>query len=629
MEADSVPKKKATVRELKQKDSEKEKAKEREKEKFIWRQVLANPHSAKGQSWPHLPSTPEGLNLCNELISLLSPIGEQRSAESGSSNSKSKKRKRKEAASSSSVSTKKQKVATEPVVSGSGADVPMEVDATGGSQDAVVVRSYTLRSDKVVEYRPRQNLFNASKTASGQEDANGKMEQGVEMLEEVKGEAAVNDELLQFVTIGINDVTKQLERMIHSRRAVEVGASDDVPVAQVKETEKTNPSEDALASVFLSNLQPAIPPPISLQAAPPELVSKRIQLAQLSKPMGSEIRIKRDTIALDLDLPSFRYLAKPNSEQDVGNQPSSYALFQDMPSLPPIPSLPDFHTQPHPPILNGKPHPSKNSALVTDSVLKELYRPMVESIYREERERKINLKKRGAKMRRVKREVERMEMLVAAGRFVSSKQKMQKKERGMKGSRKKKEKKEQVDRGDARIVLSLTDHLLQMVGSWNALCEEETKADEGDEQAERKSSESKPDKKEEKVFLVALPQGSEVSLAKALGVRRAAAISLSSTFPSLEHIVSLLSTNGISPISLPNLNRPRSYEQTHIKHLKTSVPTDLKERKEVKAEKKKKRKEEIRAKERKRKDALKFEKKLKQKEQKKNKTQMMNRAQSQ
>ncbi|KAH8930433.1 hypothetical protein BT69DRAFT_678851 [Atractiella rhizophila] len=511
----------------------------------------------------------------------------------------------------------------------------MEVDATGGSQDAVVVRSYTLRSDKVVEYRPRQNLFNASKTASGQEDANGKLEQGVE---EVRGDAAVNDELLQFVTIGINDVTKQLERMIHSRRAIEVGASDDVPVAQVKETEKTNPLEDVLASVFLSNLQPAIPPPISLQAAPPELVSKRIQLAQLSKPMGSEIRIKRDTIALDLDLPSFRYLAKPNSEQDVGNQPSSYALFQDMPSLPPIPSLPDFHTQPHPPILDGKPHPSKNSALVTDSVLKELYRPMVESIYREERERKINLKKRGAKMRRVKREVERMEMLVAAGKFVSSKQKMQKKERGVEGSGKKKEKKEQVDRGDARIVLvcrddlnpqSLTDHLLQMVGSWNALCEEETKADEGDEQAERKSSESKPDKKEEKVFLVALPQGSEVSLAKALGVRRAAAISLSSTFPSLQHIVSLLSTNGISPISLPNLNRPTSYEQTHIKHLKTSVPTDLKERKEVKAEKKKKRKEEIRAKERKRKDALKFEKKLKQKEQKKNKTQMMDRAPSQ
>ncbi|KAF8633019.1 hypothetical protein AX15_001612 [Amanita polypyramis BW_CC] len=83
------------------------------------------------------------------------------------------------------------------------------------------------------------------------------------------------------------------------------------------------------------------------------------------------------------------------------------------------------------------------------------------------------------------------------------------------------------------------------------------------------------------VRLASLPKGAEMTLAKALGVRRVAVIGLDTGFPALNGFerfyksIPILSAGWLSSIRLT-----RELIPTHVKQVKTSAPRDMKEAKE-------------------------------------------------
>ncbi|GAA6012591.1 hypothetical protein JCM11491_005445 [Sporobolomyces phaffii] len=115
----------------------------------------------------------------------------------------------------------------------------------------------------------------------------------------------------------------------------------------------------------------------------------------------------------------------------------------------------------------------------------------------------------------------------------------------------------------------------------------------------------------EKVKIVPLDQGAERVLADALGVRRVAAIGVSSALPGIKELLALVEKHAPPPLapwltphllhppphsSAPRSQPPSTYVETHIKHLKTSAPFNPKAKNMEKKAKRKADKEERRQK---------------------------------
>ncbi|KAF8167617.1 hypothetical protein B0H34DRAFT_682528 [Crassisporium funariophilum] len=88
------------------------------------------------------------------------------------------------------------------------------------------------------------------------------------------------------------------------------------------------------------------------------------------------------------------------------------------------------------------------------------------------------------------------------------------------------------------------------------------------------------------IKLVALPKGSELVLAQALGIRRVAVLGIDVDYPdpSLELLLEPVPILAASWLSVPSLTR--SLVPTHIKHLRTTAPKDMKATKEIRMQEK-------------------------------------------
>ncbi|KAF9469871.1 hypothetical protein BDZ94DRAFT_1151804 [Collybia nuda] len=87
------------------------------------------------------------------------------------------------------------------------------------------------------------------------------------------------------------------------------------------------------------------------------------------------------------------------------------------------------------------------------------------------------------------------------------------------------------------------------------------------------------------IKLIPLPKGSEVALAQATGLPRAAAIAIDANFDVVPYFATLLDT--VPTLTAPWLSSAghhRSLIPTHIKQIRTSAPKDIKVAKELRAE---------------------------------------------
>ncbi|KAJ3844950.1 hypothetical protein F5878DRAFT_551452 [Lentinula raphanica] len=92
------------------------------------------------------------------------------------------------------------------------------------------------------------------------------------------------------------------------------------------------------------------------------------------------------------------------------------------------------------------------------------------------------------------------------------------------------------------------------------------------------------------ILLLSLPQGAEVALSEAMGLRRVAVIAINSDAPGLSTMLSLIPSAPILTASwlatnaaVAEVKRAQSILPTHIKQLRTTAPKDMKTAKEQRA----------------------------------------------